>query len=161
RPCDARTNLCENELRVETLFCLFCGKRIAELGRPLDKFCSSAHRIEYGERARGLSELSKRIAGFKPTITEIDSGAGQPMLLWKSERRLHLPGAWSLASLKKRGIPLRGFFRGVQQERAPTASPRLASPTTIVSARIARPALELLGESSWDFRPHSTLRKSG
>ena len=159
--CETRI-LCENELRAETLFCLHCGKRITELGHPPDRFCSSAHRIEYSQRVHRLSELSKRVSGFKPTIVEIDPDAGQPVLLWKSERKLHLPGAWSLSSLKRRGIPLHASFSEAQRGPAPTASPRpVLSPATIVSARSARPALELSGKSSWDFRPRSTLQKSG
>ena len=111
---------------------------------------------------RRLADLSKRVSGFKATIVEIDPDTGQPMLFWKSERKLHLPGAWSLSSLKKRGIPLQESFREVQRGPAPTASPRpVLSPATIVSARIARMAIALSGESSWDFRPRSTLRKSG
>ena len=108
-----------------------------------------------------LSEFSKRISGFKPTIAEIDPDTGRPVLFPKSERKLHLPGAWSL-SLKKRGIPLHTPFREVQRGPAPTASPRpVMSPTTIVSARTARLALALSGESKWDFRPRSMLRNSG
>jgi hypothetical protein len=99
--------------------------------------------------------------GFKPTIVEIDPDAGQPMLIWKSERKLHLPGAWALSSLKKRGIPRPAPFREVQRGPAPTGSPRpMSSSAAIVSARTTRLALELSGEANWDFPPRSTLRKS-
>jgi len=111
---------------------------------------------------RRLSELSKRVWGFKPTIVEIDPDTGRPVLIWKSEHKLHLPGVWSLSLLKKRGIPLHISFREVQRGPAPIASPRpVLSPATIVSARIARMAIALSRESSWDFRPRSTFQMSG
>ena len=109
-----------------------------------------------------LSVFSQRIPGFKPTIAEIDPDTGRPVLFWKGEPKLHLPGAWSLSSLKKRGIPLHASFREVQRGPAPTTSPRpVLSPATIVSARIARMAIGLSGESIWDFRPRSPFRNSG
>ncbi len=83
------------------------------------------------------------------------------MLAWKIECKLHLPGAWFLSSLPKRGIPFPASFTKVQPEPAQTASPRpVWSPTTIVSARTARLVTDLSRESNWDFRPRSRLRKS-
>ena len=152
--------MCENGLRAETLFCLYCGKRIAGLrGYSSDGFCCAAHRVEYSQQAHRIPV--KRLVGFKPPIAEIDPEAGRPVLVWKVECKSHLPGAWYLSPRPKRGIPLHASFREVQPKPVPRVVPRPSwSPATIASARTACLVTDLSRGSNWDFRPRSRLRKS-
>ncbi len=107
-----------------------------------------------------VSEPARQLAGFKPPIVEVDLDAGRPVLDWKIECKLLLPGAWFLSSLPKRGIPFPASFTNVRPKPAQTTSPRpVWSPTTIVSARAARLVTDL-SRTRWDFRPRSRFRKS-
>ena len=138
------------------MFCLYCGKRIAELhGRPpADEFCSFAHRAEYYRRMKHAPEPSQRLAGFKPPILGIGLEIRQTTRFQQSVRELRLPGAWGLAIPAKRGIRMRATFRDMRVEAPPAASSlSISRGSEAILTRIANWVVQHPGEPGWNVRP--------